>query len=177
MTGDRSGVLAWALGTFHACVVGLLLLLLIFPGGGLGPLLGGLDTTTGLVIFIALWATSVWTARRALSGGDLPSTAPGWRRAFIRRALRWGAATGILFLIALGAIFLGRTLIVAPGTLDVVGVIGFGALAGGVGLIFASVIGGVLGVVLGGLDLLAVAVAGKVAGSATASATRTLDGK
>lgn len=162
MSPDRSGVLAWALGTFHACAVGLLLLLLIFRGGGLGPLLAGLDTATGLLIFIALWATSVWTARRALSGGDWPSTAPGWRRTFFRRALRWGAATGMLFLVAVGAIFLGRTLVVAPGTLEPLGVIGFGALAGGIGLIFAFVIGAVVGATLGGFDLAALAIAQRI---------------
>lgn len=167
MTGDRSGVLAWALGTFHACAVGLLLLLLIFPGGGLGPLLGGLDTTTGLVIFIALWATSVWTTRRALSGGEWLAD-PVQRRVFFSRALRWGAATGVLFLAELGVVVFARTLVVAPGSIGLNGIVGGAAFVATFGTLFAFVIGGVLGVVLGGLDLLALAVARKVLGTAMA---------
>jgi hypothetical protein len=159
---DRSGapdILAWTLGTFHACAVGLTLLLLVYPTGGLGALLGNLETVTGLLIFIALWATTVWTTRRALAGGDWLSAAPTERRRFFRQAVRWGGATGILFLAELGAILLARTLIVAPRTLDPNGVIGFGIFIASFGTLVAFVIGGLTGLVLAALDLAALALA------------------
>lgn len=159
---DRSGVLAWALGTFHACVLGLALLLLLYPTGDLGQLLAGLETLTGLLIFVALWATSVWTTRHALVDGVWLSSKAADRAVFFGHALRWGAATGTLFLAELGAIFLVRTLIVTPSTLITLGVLGiaaFGAAVGTIGMLFAFVIGAVVGVTLGGLDLVALSLA------------------
>lgn len=158
VSADRSGVLAWALGTFHACVLGVVLLLLLYPGGRLGQTLAGLDTVTGLLIFIALWATSVWTTRHALADGVWLSTGPTDRAAFFGHALRWGAVTGVLFLAELGAIFFVRTLIVAPSAIISAGLLGIGGFAvfgGTIGMLFAFVIGGVVGVTLGGLDLVA----------------------
>lgn len=159
MSADRTAVLAWALGTFHACAVALLLLLPLYPTGALGGLLGGLETATGLVIFVALWTTSVWTTRHALTGGAWISAEPGSRGAFFSEALRWGAATGMLFLAELGLILLVRTLIVAPGVLNPLGVLVTGVAAGTIGMIFAFVIGGVVGVTLGALDLVALLLA------------------
>lgn len=152
-------MLAWALGTFHACVLGLVLVLLLYPTGGFGQLLAGLETLTGLLIFVALWATSVWTTRHALADGVWLSTKPTDRAVFFIHALRWGAATGTLFLAELGAILLVRTLIVAPGALDLLGVVAFGAFAGIIGMLFAFVIGGVVGVTLGVVDLVALTLA------------------
>lgn len=151
------GLLAWTLGTFHACAIGLLLLLLVYPRGGLGLALGGLDTVTGLIIFIALWATSVWTARRALAGSDWLSATTADRIGFYRRALRWGGATGILFLAELGAIILVRTLVVSPR--DILGnpltVAAAAAFVGSFGTIVAFVLGALTGVTLGAVDLVA----------------------
>jgi len=161
VSADQSGLLAWALGTFHACVLGLVLLLLLYPGGRLGQTLAGLETVTGLLLFIALWATSVWTTRRAVADGVWLSTTPTDRAAFFGQALRWGAATGVLFLAELGAIFLVRTLIVAPGAImsaGVLGLAGFAAFAS-IGMLFAFAIGAVVGVTLGGLDLVALSLA------------------
>jgi len=158
VSADRSGVLAWALGSFHACVLGLVLVLLLYPGGRLGQTLAGLETLTGLLIFVALWATSVWTTRHALADGVWLSTDPADRGAFFGHALRWGAVTGTLFLAELGAIFLVRTLIVAPSAIasaGLLGIGGFAVFAGSIGMLFAFVIGGVVGVTLGALDLVA----------------------
>ena len=166
VTAGRSGVLAWALGTFHACVLGLVLVLLLYPTGGLGQLLAGLETLTGLLLFVALWGTSVWTTRHALADGVWLSTDPTDRAAFFSHALRWGAATGVLFLAELGAIFLVRTVIVAPSAIASAGLFGVGAFAvfaGSIGMLFAFVIGGVVGVTLGGLDLVALSLARSVA--------------
>lgn len=166
VNADRRVVLAWALGTFHACVLGLVLLVLLYPTGGLGQLLAGLETLTGLLIFIALWSTSVWTTRHALADGVWLSTSPIDRAVFFGQALRWGAATGTLFLAELGAIFLVRTLIVTPSTLLTLGVWGiaaFGAAIGTIGMLFAFVIGAIVGVTLGGLDLVALSLARRVA--------------
>ena len=151
------GLLAWTLGTFHACAIVLLLLLLVYPRGGLGLALGGLDTVTGLIIFIALWATSVWTARRALAGSDWLSATTAERTGFYRRALRWGGVTGILFLAELGAIILVRTLLVAHGdnSISLLAVAAFAAFVGSFGTIVAFLIGALIGVTLGAVDLVA----------------------
>lgn len=162
MNAERSGAVAWALGTFHSGALGLLLVLLVYPSGGLGPLLSGLDTLTGLVLFLALWATSVWTTRHALADGVWLSAAPTDRAVFFIHALRWGAATGTLFLAEVGAIFLLRTLIVAPGSIQVLGLAAFGLIVGVIGMLFAFVIGAVVGVTLGGLDLIALAIAQRI---------------
>lgn len=159
---NRSGVLAWALGTFHACVLGVLILMLLYPRGVLGQTLAGLETLTGLLIFIALWATSVWTTRHAIADAVWLSTDPTDRGVFFSHALRWGAATGVLFLVELGAIFLVRTLIVAPSAITsagALGLAGFAVFGGAIGMLFASVIGGVVGVTLGGVDLIALSLA------------------
>ena len=158
------GLLAWTLGTFHACAVGLTLLLLVYPLGGLGPALGALDTVTGLLIFIALWATSVWTARRVLAGGDWLSAVPARRWAFFRRAIRWGGATGMLFLAELGAILLVRTLIVSPRDIlaNPLAVVGAAVFVGSFGTIVAFLFGGLIGSALAALDLDALALARRV---------------
>ena len=161
MIAEQRGLLAWTLGTFHACAVGLTLLLLVYPTGGLGGLLGNLETVTGLLIFIALWATSVWTTRRALAGSDWLSAVPAdWPR-FFYRALRWGGATGILFLAELGAILLVRTLLAARGdnSVGLLGVLGVAAFVGSIGTLVAFVVGGLTGLVLAALDLGALALA------------------
>lgn len=162
MNPERKGAVAWALGTFHAGVLVLVLVLLTYRSAGLGALLSGLDTLTGLVIFTALWATSVWTTRHPLAEGVWLSATPADRAVFFGQALRWGAATGTLFLAELGAIFLLRTIITAPDSIQVFSVVAFGLIGGVIGMLFAFVIGAVVGVTLGGFDLVALAMAQRI---------------
>ena len=61
---DRSPVpdplLTWALGAFHTAVFVLAAVSLAFEGGGLGNLLGGLNTPVGSGVYALLWLTTWW---------------------------------------------------------------------------------------------------------------------
>ena len=157
--------LAWALGTFHTSVLGLLLLLLVYPRGGLGIALGGLSTITGLALFVALWATTVFATSRAIRGLQLLGAERAADRTFYRRALRWGAVNGALFLWSFTAILALQQFVTAPGTLQLGPVLLGTGFVLGVGTLFAVVIGAVVGLVLATLDLVGLRIARALAAS------------
>jgi hypothetical protein len=159
--GATSLPLWWVLGTFHTAVLGLALLLLAYPGGGLGSLLSSLSTLSGIALFIALWGTTLFCTRKALTDLDWLSDDAQVMGAFFWRALRWGSANGMLFLIALIAVQLVSAA-TAPATRGgfqlgpaLFGVLFFGAF----GTVFAAAIGAVVGVTLGALDIAALRIA------------------
>src|SRR5258706_2495824 len=69
-TRPRLFALPWALGTFHTVALVLILIWLVYPGGGLASLLASLGTVAGIVVFLALWGATLFTTRRALAGLD-----------------------------------------------------------------------------------------------------------
>jgi hypothetical protein len=151
--------LTWALGTFHTTVIGIALLLLVYPGGSLGTTLGALSTITGLALFVALWTTTLFCTGRAirgvrLLGGDRASTG-----AFYRRALRWGAVNGVLFAIALVAILAANALAVAEPSVGIGTMLAIAGFQGTFGSLFGLAIGAVAGLVLATLDLAALRLA------------------
>lgn len=143
--------MSWALGSFHAATFGLTLLLVLYPRGSLGQALSGLSTLTGLSLYVALWATSVVTAGRAMRGLDLLDRRSG--DAFFGRALRWGGLTGVAFLVELGVILLAGTLL--SGDLRPLLALPFYLAFGVIAAIVAFVIGALVGVTAGALDLAA----------------------
>jgi len=151
------GLLPWVLGTFHTSVFGLALLLLLYPRGGFGATLGNLSTLSGLAIFLALWATTLFTTRRALDGLNWLDDEPAQMAVFFRRTLRWGGVNGMLFLAALGAILLLSALLTAPGSITPALI--FFAFIAAVGLVVSYVVGAIVGVTLGALDIAALRVA------------------
>jgi hypothetical protein len=154
-------VIGWVLGTFHTAVVGLALVLLSYPGGGLGTLLASLDTPTGIALFVALWTITVFATGRALRGLD--PLAPVAAGPLFRRALRWGALNGVLFLWAAATLLALSQLIRQPGTLDPRTLaLGAGFVLGPVSL-FALGIGAAVGLALTALDLAALALARRLA--------------
>src|SRR5688500_13784389 len=98
-------LLTWSLATFHTTVFVLAIVLLAYSGGGLGSALSGLNTSAGLGLFVALWATTYLTTARALKGLDLIGSSRD-SESYGRRAFRWGAANGISFLGVLGIVAL-----------------------------------------------------------------------
>jgi hypothetical protein len=155
--------LGWVLGTFHTAAVGLALLFLAYPGGGLGVTLAGLNTITGLAIFIALWAITVFATSRAIRPiGDVDLIA-GATAGYHRRALRWGALNGALFLWSFAAMLAAQQLIAAPGTLSWQSLLLGAGFVGGLGSLFALVIGAVVGLVLASIDLAGLALARSIA--------------
>jgi hypothetical protein len=153
-----NGLLAWMLGTFHTSVFGLALILLLYPRGGFGAVLGSLNTLSGLAIFLALWATTLFTTRRALMGLNWLDDDPAQMAVFFRRALRWGAVNGMLFLAALGVILLANALVTSGASVVSPALIFFVFIAA-VGLVVSYVVGALVGVTLGALDIAALRVA------------------
>jgi hypothetical protein len=151
--------MGWILGTFHTAVVGLTLLFLAYPGGGLGVTLAGLSTITGLSLFVALWAITVFATERAIRGLDL---AGGATTGYHRRALRWGALNGAFFLWSLAALLALQQLVTAPGTLQPQSVLLGAGFVGGIGSAFALTIGAVIGLMLASIDLAGLALARRI---------------
>ena len=152
------GLVGWVLGTFHTSVFGLVLLLLLYPRGGFGATLSGLTTLSGLAIFIALWATTIFTTRRALSGLNWLEDDPAQMAIFFRRALRWGGVNGLLFLVALGVILLLNAVLTTQASITSPALTVF-AFIGAIGVVVSYAIGAVVGVTLGALDIAALRVA------------------
>lgn len=148
--------LGWVLGTFHTAAVGLALLVLAYPGGGLGVALASLSTITGLALFIALWAITVFATSRAIRGLDLVG---GAAAGYHRRALRWGALNGLLFLWSLAALLALQQLITAPGTLQPQSLLLGAGFVGGLGSLLALAVGAVVGLVLASIDQAGLALA------------------
>jgi hypothetical protein len=152
------GLLWWVLGSFHTSVFGLAVLLVLYPRGGFGATLGSLSTLSGLAIFLALWATTLFTTRRALAGLNWLEDDPAQMAVFFRRALRWGGVNGLLFLIALGAILFLSALITAPGSITRPALTFVGFIFW-IGLVVSYAVGAIIGVMLGALDIAALRIA------------------
>lgn len=151
--------LAWILGTFHTAAVGVALLFLAYPGGGLGVTLASLSTVTGLAIFLALWTITVFATSRAIRGLDL---AAGAAAGYHRRALRWGALNGAVFLWSFAALLALQQLVTAPGTLSWQSLLLGAGFVGGIGSLVALTIGAVVGLVLASIDLVGLAIARRI---------------
>src|SRR5687768_13483628 len=167
MTGvpHVNGVLGWVLGIFHTSIFGLALLLLLYPRGRFGDTLAGLSTLSGLAIFAALWATTLFTTRRALAGLNWLDDDATQMAVFFRRALRWGGVNGLLFLIALGAILLTSALLTAPASITRPALTFVGFIFW-IGLVVSYVVGAIVGVTLGALDIAALRIARAIIHSA-----------
>ena len=151
---------AWVLGTFHTAVLGIALVLLAYPGGSLGVTLASLSTIAGLALFLALWAITLFATERATRGLDLLG---GVTAGLHRRALRWGALNGVLFLWAFVAILALQQLVTAPGTLEWQTVLTGAGFVVGVGSLAAMAFGAVIGLILASIDLAAFGIARVIA--------------
>ena len=156
-------VTGWILGTFHTAVVGLALLFLAYPGGGLGTTLGSLSTVAGLSLFLALWAITVFATSRAIRPERGLDLLGGVAAGYHRRALRWGALNGMLFLWSAAAVLALQQLIAAPGTLQWQSLLLGAGFVMGVGSFFALTIGAVIGLALASIDLAGLALARRLA--------------
>ena len=152
-------LVTWSLATFHATLFVLVIVLFGYRGGGLGGALGGLNTFVGLGLFLALWATTYLTTSRALKGLDLIASARD-RGAYPRRALRWGAANGMSFLVILGVVaVLAAVANTRPGRVTS-GILFPALFIGPIALVFSAVVGAAVGALFGIIDLGLFTVAG-----------------
>jgi hypothetical protein len=153
-----AGLLGWVLGTFHTAALGIALLLLLYPRGSFGAALAGLSTLSGLAIFLALWATTLFTTRRALAGLKWLEDDSADMAVFFRRALRWGGVNGVMFLAALGVIVLATALLTAPPSITSPA-LAFITIVAAIGTVVSYVVGALVGVALGAVDIACLRVA------------------
>jgi hypothetical protein len=152
-------LVTWTLATFHATVFVLAIVLFAYSRNALGAGLSGLNTFVGLGLFMALWATTYLTTSRAVEGLDLITSARD-RGIYPRRTLRWGAANGMSFLVVLGVVAvataIGNT---RPGQVAS-GILLPALFIAPIALVVSAVVGGLVGVIFGVIDLALFALAG-----------------
>ncbi len=149
----------WSLATFHATTFVLAIVLFAYSRGALGAGLSGLNTFVGLGLFVALWATTYVTTSRALKGLDLIGSARD-RGSYPRRALRWGAANGMSFLVILGVVAVGAAISnTQPGQVAS-GILLPALFIVPIALIVSAAVGGAVGALFGIVDLGLFAIAG-----------------
>jgi hypothetical protein len=123
----------WTFATFHAAVLVLLAMWFVHLSGGLGDLLGGLNTAVGLGLYALLWAIVWWATGQAFDEAAPDSSSPR-ERAWA--GFRYGAVTGMGFL-----------LVILAGAFVVVAVTGGGLLP----VVIIGVVGGLVALLVGGL--------------------------
>jgi hypothetical protein len=143
-------LLRWTLASFHATTLLVAPLALLYAVDALGSLLRGVDTATGLGLYLALWGLTWWTNGRWLAATRLDGP-----RGAIRPAATWGAVTGVGFLIAL----LAAVAVALPDPV-------FVAVLALVGAPVSALVGAVAGAGFAALDLLIVATGKRLAGAA-----------
>lgn len=151
----------WALASFHSAGLVALLVVALYFDGSLGDLLGGLDTVTGLGLYLGLWAATWWTNRRAFAAvADAGSDASA--SVVVGTGGKWAGVDGILFLwmLLLVAVF-------PPASVTVEGVVYFLAI-GCVASLLAFAVGAVVGSLFAALDLALFRVAGSLGPTPTA---------
>ena len=158
-------LVTWSLATFHATVFVLAIVLFAYSRDALGAGLSGLNTFVGLGLFVALWATTYLTTSRALRGLDLIGS-PRDRRRYPRRALRWGAANGMSFLVILGIVAVLGAIANAHAEQVTSGILFPALLIAPIALVVSAAVGGVVGALFGIIDLALFALAGLSGGEA-----------
>lgn len=148
--GPAPPLAVWAVATFNAALLVVSAVGLLYAGGGLGVRLAALDTSTGLLAFLYLWAVTWWTNRRWLAGlGPAGLSGRAGRTDVVVAALRWGAVAGVL---VFAPVFVVASAIVGGNAgLDAVPFLLVGAA---IGAALSAGVGVVVGGLLAATDLL-----------------------
>jgi hypothetical protein len=152
--GDAK-LLAFGLGTFHAVILTLTLVLSLYLAADLGEALDSLNTGIGLAVFGALWATSVYCTDRAHRDAGLKLGRALSVAGILRNGEIWGAWNGVLFFWCLlvggtVAVFISEVddgLVAKPRALFVA-IFGFG-----VGTVVSAIFGAAVGFVIATVDM------------------------
>jgi hypothetical protein len=145
---ERDPLLGWSLASFHAAVVLVVPLTAVHAVApdALGDLLGGLDTSVGVALYLVLWGSTWWSNRRYLAASGFDDA-----RGTVGAGAKWGAVTGLPLL---GCVVLAVFVLVNPV---------FAAVLLAVGGVVAALVGAVVGATLAGVDVALDRLAGTVA--------------
>jgi len=169
----RADLASWSLGTFHACVLAIALLVVVYRLGGLDDALAGLSTAHGFALFLGLWAATVFTTTRALEAYRRSPAAPGGDLGpLVPSALRWGALNGVLFLWYLAVTQLVAVLASRP-RLETLMLVPAAMPFLSIASLVAFVVGALVGLVFGTIDVQLLRLARSVAGASGVEVTRT----
>lgn len=147
-------LITWTFATFNTVLFVLGFVIPSYASGGLSDVLPSLSTSIGVVIFLYLW-TLVWVATRLLF------TQINLITDSVRTILIWattlGAVVGIAFLLGtvLGA---GIPSALSSESLELITVV----LVSAIGAPIAAVVGGVVGLLAGILDMAVLTVAERI---------------
>lgn len=164
------GLMEWSLAAFHAGFLVAGLVALLYATGGLGELLGGLNTLLGLGLFGVFWLTTWWTTRRAARGvAWVALERPVALAGLVWRVAVWAGVNGVLFVLALlgfVGVYALATILAGRGSAgDTLSVFAF---SGAIALAVAFVAGAVVGLLFALIDGALLVVARWVAPAAAA---------
>ncbi len=161
--------IVWAFATFHVSAFVLVAVFLQFRTGALGLTLQGLNTGIGLALFVALWTTTFIATRGALGGLGIGRPTPIDASRLTWRAMRWGALNGLMFLAVLVVVFAGGYgithlddlvhALLGPTVLQSAAIFA-GALS--IASAVALAVGGAVGLIFSGLDLILLGIAARI---------------
>jgi hypothetical protein len=145
---DRvDGLETWSVATFDVVAFSLVLVTAGHASGGLAGSLADVGTVPGVLLFGYLWLLVVAAVRWVLAEGGLGRSGDRRLRTLAGRGTAAGAATGAAFLD--GVLVVAALPRVLSGSLDV---LSFGLLLL-IGTAISAVVGGLVGLLLGLVDL------------------------
>lgn len=151
-TDDPPPLTAWAFGTFHAATLAVVLVLLGHADGGLGDALAGLDTLTGIALYLYLWGLTWLVTRRSLADAGVGAEESSGVGRALRSGMLGGVVAGVAFLLgAILVVFVPRVLFSGP-YLPLL-------LITAIGSVVAAVVGSAIGGLFALLDIGLLAVA------------------
>ena len=160
---DDIHVMAFGLGTFHAALLVLLLLVPLFLLADLGSTLEGLGTALGLGVFGGLWAISVYCTYRAMAAVELRPGSTDTPDGLVGEGQRWGAYAGAFFLWVL--VLAGFIYFLQRAPMDTLAASVFvGSTVILIGTLFAAPIGAFIGTVFTALDMALLSIARRLVG-------------
>jgi hypothetical protein len=137
----------WAVATFNLVAFSVVLLTAGYASGGLSRDLADVGTLSGVALFGYLWALVLAATRWVLAGGGLGRDRERRLRSLAVRGVAGGAATGSAFLV--GVLVVGALPRVVAGSLEP---LSFGLIVL-FGAVISAVVGGVVGLFFGLVDL------------------------
>jgi len=169
-------LLARSLSAFHTAALTVLLVGVAHQVGGLGSALAGIGTLSGIVLFLALWATTWWTTHRALDRLTFEEARDEPWPAVLEPATIWGGVNGVAFFVALILVRAVQTALNGSEQLTVEDVGAFFAVLL-FGALPAVVVGSVVGMAFGLIDRFALGIGVALAQPGNGDEDRTGDGE